>query len=141
MQSSLSPPLCCVSKLGWRMRKLTCNKPVTDEASLRNRQEDIWQGLDAGIKSQEMHSASSPCHVFFVFLVSSFLALPFPLCSITSSCPSSFSLPLSFITHFTFPLPLPTSPIQLNCDILRIDSNNKTETKCKCAVLVIAVQF
>lgn len=43
---------------GWRVRKPGCNKPVTDGTSLRHRQEDLWQGPDADIKSQEMRRAS-----------------------------------------------------------------------------------
>lgn len=56
---SLLPPLCCFFETqGWRVRKPGCNKPVTDGTSLRHRQEDLWQGPDADIKSQEMCCAS-----------------------------------------------------------------------------------
>lgn len=108
-----SPPLCCVFKQGWRLRELGCNEPMTDGASLRRRQEDLWQGLDADIKSQEMHCASSLCHISFLsLLVSSPLSLSCfvsslvfvsPLCPITSLCPSSYSLPVSLsLLHCLF---------------------------------------
>lgn len=152
---SLSSHHLCVAffKLGLRVRELTCNKPVTDEASLRNRQEDIWQGLDADIKSQEMHSAPYPCHVLFAFLVS-VPALPavlhlFLLCpSLSAPSPLLVHLLILCLSHSLLILlfhclcsPLLFScdlTVQQNCDI-HIDSN-KTETKCKCAVLIIAVQ-
>lgn len=147
MQSFLFHLCIAFFKLGWRVRELTCNKPMTDEASLRNRQEDIWQGLDADIKSQEMHSASSPCHVVFVCLASvpALSAVPhlFLLCT-------SLSAPSPLLVHLLihclillFHCLCLTPPfscdltVQQNCGIVHINSNGKTETKCKCAVLII----
>lgn len=76
-----------------------CNEPMTDGASSRRRQEDLWRGQDAVIKSQERHSASSPCHFFpFCHFGSPLSSLSAVVYHLLLSLPSSHSVfpPSSF---------------------------------------------
>lgn len=116
-----SLPLCCVFKQGCSVRELGCNESMTDGASLRRRQEDLWQGQDAAIKSLEMYCASFPCHIFpFCHSCSASLSfccfVPFSWLSVflfhssavTSLCPSSLPRYFPFFARSPFLLPVIT---------------------------------
>lgn len=105
--------LLCVVLLS-SVRELGCNEPMTDGASLRRRQEDLWQGLDAAIKSQEMYRASPPPSVTSSnFFPLSRSPLPFSFrCFVPSPCrptrsssPHHFS-PSIFLSFARSPIPL-----------------------------------
>lgn len=84
---------------------------MTDGASLRRRQEDLWQGLDAAIKSQEMYRASPPpplSHLPIFFLS---LALRFPSPSaalyLLLAVPPIHPRPITSLRPSSYPLPIP----------------------------------
>lgn len=116
--------LLCVVLLS-SVRELGCNEPMTDGASLRRRQEDLWQGLDAAIKSQEMYRASPPPSVTSSnFFPLSRSPLPFSFrCFVPSPCrptrsssPHHFS-PSIFLSFARSPIPplLITPPYSRPC--------------------------
>lgn len=82
---------------------------MTDGASLRRRQEDLWQGLDAAIKSQEMYRASPPPRHIFQFFSS--LALRFPSPSavlyLLLAVPPIHPRPITSLRPSSYPLPVP----------------------------------
>lgn len=98
-----------------------CNEPVTDGALLRCRQQDLWWGQDAAIKSQEMYCASFFGHIFLTLVSLSFCFLIFMQFCTISVCfcfspsvvhiyacliISALLLPLlaltPFLSHFSF---------------------------------------
>lgn len=112
-------------KQGWKVRELGCNEPVIDGVSLRHRQEDLWQGLDADIKSHEMYCASSLYYVFLVppshlsslsLLFCIFSCLPaFAFLTLSTSF-VHFFLPIFFFFSYS-PFPEPHNTPLNSCDL------------------------